>query len=103
MGARTRRIFHDDNTRAKIQTTLLIGRLQDFIDGKIELSTDKIKAISILLKKTLPDLSAIEHSGEVATTNATELTDEQLLAIAAASSVRAAKKKGGKEKLNSVH
>ena len=58
MAARTRRIFHDENTRLKIQATQLIKRLQKHALGEIELTTSQIKAIEVLLRKTLPDLAA---------------------------------------------
>lgn len=62
MAARTRKIRHDENTRAKIQTSQLINRLQDHIDGKVELETSQVRGIEILLKKTLPDMSSIDQT-----------------------------------------
>ena len=58
-----KKIVHDQNTREKIRVSQLINRLQKHIDGHIELSATQIKGIEILLKKSLPDLSAI-HSTE---------------------------------------
>lgn len=58
MAARTRRIFHDENTRKKIQASQLINRLQDHALGEVELSSSQIKAIEVLLRKILPDLAA---------------------------------------------
>jgi hypothetical protein len=58
------RAHHQDEVRAKIQTSQLINRLQDHISDKIELSSTQIKAIEILLKRTLPELSSIEHTGD---------------------------------------
>ncbi len=58
---------HQETVREKIKASQLINRLQDHILGKIELDTGQIRAIEILLKKSLPDLSAVEHSGEVET------------------------------------
>ena len=46
--------------REKISSSKLITRLDQFAMGEIELSRDQIKAIEILLKKTIPDLKAIE-------------------------------------------
>ncbi len=65
MAARIRKIKHDDNTREKIRAAQLINRLQSFIDGELELSAQQVKAIEILLKKTLPDLASVEQTGEV--------------------------------------
>jgi hypothetical protein len=58
---------HDDLTRSKIQTSQLINRLQNHVNGKAELSSTQVKAAQILLAKTLPDLTATKHSGEIRT------------------------------------
>jgi len=49
---------HQADIRAKIQTSQLINRLQDYALGEngVELDGGKIKAIEILLKKAIPDL-----------------------------------------------
>ena len=65
MPARTKRISNDANTRAKIQTTKIIQRLQKHIDGELELSQSQVNAATTLLKKTLPDQKAMEISGEL--------------------------------------
>lgn len=54
-------------TREAIRTTQLVNRLQGFAlhenDGKtgepIEIDSGRLKAIEILLRKSLPDLSAV--------------------------------------------
>lgn len=69
MAARTRRIFNDANTRAKIQTTQIVKRLTDHILGNIKLESTQVTAALGLLKKTIPDLSSIELSGEVEQTH----------------------------------
>lgn len=72
MAARLRKT-HQDDVRAKIQASQLINVLQNHALGKsdpedkekvIELSATRLKAIEILLRKSVPDLSAIEHTGE---------------------------------------
>lgn len=65
MAARKLRIRHDEETRKKIQTTQLINRLTDHALGKIDLSPTQVRAIEVLIKKTLPDLSSIEMQAEV--------------------------------------
>lgn len=69
MAPRVNKIRHDEETRAKIQASQLVNRLQDHVFGKdgqtVEISQTQMKAIEILLKKTLPDLSAVEHSGDM--------------------------------------
>lgn len=71
MAARTVKIRHDDETRAKIRTSQLLNRLHDHVFGKdgkdkvkIEVSQTQMKAIEILLRKSLPDLSATTISGD---------------------------------------
>lgn len=63
---------HDMRSRERIRTGALLRRLQKFALGEkgdqgeaIKLSAGEIKSIDILLRKTIPDLTAVEHSGEV--------------------------------------
>ena len=56
--------LHQDDVRAKIQTSQLINRLTDHALGTIELTATQVRAIEVLIKKTLPDLSAVELSGD---------------------------------------
>lgn len=56
--------LHQEDVRKKIQTSQLINRLTDHALGEVELTSTQVRAIEILLKKTIPDLSAIEHSGD---------------------------------------
>ena len=59
MAARKRAIRHDDNTRMKIQAAQLINRLTAHACGELELSSTQVRAIEVLLRKTLPDLSDV--------------------------------------------
>lgn len=54
---------HDERTRAKIQTSQLLNRLFSHANGEAEMTATQVRAAEVLLKKTLPDLQAIEHSG----------------------------------------
>ena len=65
MAARTRKIQIGDEWRTKIQVAMLVNRLQDCAEGKVELSNTQVKAIEILMRKVAPDLQSIELSGEV--------------------------------------
>lgn len=64
MSARLRKM-HQDDVRAKIQTSQLLNRLQNHALGKLELSPTQIKSIEVLIRKTLPDLMAVtaQHTG----------------------------------------
>lgn len=43
---------------------MLVKRLTDHVVGKQEMSQTQLKAAEILLKKSLPDLAAVELSGK---------------------------------------
>ena len=55
---------HQDMVREKIQASQLVNRLQNHAFGEIELTQTQLKAIEILLRKSVPDLSAIQVSGD---------------------------------------
>ena len=55
--------LHAEQVRQKIQATQLIKRLTACAMGEVELSTTQVKAIEILLKKSVPDLSSIQLTG----------------------------------------
>ena len=63
MAARLNR-RHQDSVRDKIQASQLVNRLENHALGEVELSTTQIKAIEILLRKTIPDLSAVQVDGD---------------------------------------
>lgn len=65
MPARVRKIRHDDNTRAKIRAGNIITRLMKLVNGEIEMAPHAVTAALGLLRKTLPDLTSVEHSGEI--------------------------------------
>ena len=56
--------LHQEDVRKKIQAGALINILHDCAQGLEELKPDRMKAIEILLRKSLPDLSAVEISGD---------------------------------------
>jgi hypothetical protein len=90
MAARTRKVRHDDETRSKIRTSQLINRLEDHVLGEVELKPTQVTAALGLLRKTIPDLTAVAHSGEIATKRASEMSDDELAAIAASRGERTA-------------
>ncbi len=55
-----------EQTRSAIQTSQLVNRLQSFALGEndVEIDAPRLKAIEILLRKSLPDLSSITVAGD---------------------------------------
>lgn len=54
-----------EQTRSAIQTSQLVNRLQKFALGEdVEIDASRLKAIEILLRKSLPDLSSVTISGD---------------------------------------
>jgi hypothetical protein len=73
MAARLK-LWHPDIVRQRIKTSQLLNRLQKQAFDNIDISDKALKAIDILLKKTLPDLSRVEvkdsqqqHVGDLTT------------------------------------
>jgi len=60
------RLEQQQHVRDKIQTTQLVKRLMlhSLADSDI-MTTSQVNAAKILLNKVIPDMKAIEHSGEV--------------------------------------
>jgi hypothetical protein len=63
MAARINKL-HQADVRSKIQASQLINRLTDHALGKVALEATQVRAIEILLKKTIPDLSSVELTGD---------------------------------------
>jgi hypothetical protein len=55
---------HQQLIRDKINAGLLVEQLHGCAMGEIELTSQQMKAIEILLKKSVPDLSSVELSGD---------------------------------------
>lgn len=55
---------HQQLIRDKIQAGLLIEKLQRCALEGLELTSQQMKAIEILLKKSVPDLQSIEMTGD---------------------------------------
>jgi hypothetical protein len=60
-----------EKTRAAIKTTQLVKRLQHFAlaekdeqGADVEIDPSRLKAIEVLLRKSLPDLSAVTLTGD---------------------------------------
>jgi hypothetical protein len=66
MAARTRKIFHDEDTRNRIRAAAIIDRLQAFVlgDKPDAMSRTQVAAATALLNKVLPDLQSAEVKSE---------------------------------------
>ena len=64
MGERNRKGPLPQKWRDSIRSGVLIKRLKDHACGKAEMTSTQIQAARILLSKTLPDLKAVDHSGD---------------------------------------
>ena len=52
-----------EKTKKLIQATQLLNRLNSFANGEIEMTQAQVNAARIVIGKTIPDLKAIEISG----------------------------------------
>ena len=77
MAARTRRITHDDKTRAKIKASQLINRLTEHaLSDEPIMDASQVRAALGLVDKVVANLQSIELQveGEVATVTRTPLS-----------------------------
>ena len=70
-----------ENTRKRIQSTMLVKALADHAVGKNDMSATQVRAAEILLKKTLPDLSQTTIDADVTAREVAPLTPEIAQAI----------------------
>jgi hypothetical protein len=64
MAAR-KQLFHPDEVKAKIKTSQLINRLTEHaLSKKPLMDASQVTAAVKLIGKAVPDLKAIEHTGE---------------------------------------
>jgi hypothetical protein len=98
-----KRLFHPEEVRQKIRTSQLVNRLQAFINGEVELTPHQVSAALGLIRKTMPDLSAMAHSGMIETTKPEELTDDRLAHIATAGRSGAIEATGSEEEPSELH
>ena len=54
-----------EEARSKIRTSVLVQRLCAHALGQVEMNATQVRAAEILLRKVIPDLAAIDHTGEV--------------------------------------
>lgn len=53
-----------DEHRVKIQNSNILNALIEHVSGNRDMSSTQVTAGIALMKKVLPDLSAVEHSGD---------------------------------------
>ena len=58
--AKRKMLFHPDYVREKIRASQLINRLHKCAFGEISLTMTQLRAIEILLRKSVPDLTKTE-------------------------------------------
>lgn len=62
MAARRNKTELSDAWKEKIGVSMLMNRLKKHIDGEIELQQTQLKAIELILQRTVPSLSAVEQT-----------------------------------------
>jgi hypothetical protein len=67
--------FKPDSVREKIRAAQLINRLQACAMGEIELTMIQVRAIVALLRKSIPDLAAVEVTSDVTHRYVAQLPD----------------------------
>ena len=70
--------FLDQRVREKIQASMLIRALHDCVEGRNKMTSVQVRAAEVLLRKVVPDLAAVEYSGE--TTVKYEISSEPMTA-----------------------
>src|SRR5689334_5378254 len=105
MAARIR-LKHQDEVRARIQASQLINRLTDHALGNLEKPMDpsQVTAALGLLRKSIPDLSATEHKGEMTYRTVRETPEQELeRIIAGGSGAGASDEEAGAPESTPVH
>jgi hypothetical protein len=69
---------HRDRTNEKIKVGHILRRLLKHFDGSLELSASQVSVGLALLKKRLPDLKQMEHTGSVDHRHTEELSDDEI-------------------------
>ena len=64
MAARINKTTHDEKTKRLIQASQLINRLISHVNGEVEMTQSQVNAAKIVIGKYIPDLKAIELTGE---------------------------------------
>lgn len=62
MAARTTKVKLSESWKDSMRVAMLMNQLRNHADGKIELSVTQLKAIDMILMRTVPSLSAVEQT-----------------------------------------
>lgn len=63
--ATRKQLFHPDDVKKRIQASQLINRLtKHALSAKPTMDASQVTAATKLLNKVVPDLKAVEHTGE---------------------------------------
>jgi hypothetical protein len=103
MAARKIAVRLSEEWRTRIKSARIVERLQRHSLGEEEMTQTQIKAAEILLRKCIPDLASVQHSGEVSHRTAREMTVDELRHIAAGSSTGTASEDGSAAESAVVH
>lgn len=63
MAARINKPYHAEKTKDLIRASQLLNRLTQCANGEIELTPAQIQAARIVIGKAIPDLKAVEVTG----------------------------------------
>lgn len=63
MAARINKPLHEEKTKALIRASQLLNRLTLHANGEVEMTPTQVQAARIVIGKAIPDMKAIEHSG----------------------------------------
>ena len=63
MAARINKPNHEEKTKNLIRASQLLNRLNAFVNGECELTPAQVQAAKIVIAKEIPDLKALELSG----------------------------------------
>jgi len=112
--AKKNKEIRQEALREELKAREYLRQLQD-IDDTIRknwesMETAQVSALRLRadinfkrLDKVLPNLTSVEMTADITVTNERELTEEELLSIAAGSGTGDSKQKSGKGKSSSVH
>lgn len=64
MAARINKINHEEKTKNLIRASQLLNRLNMFANGEIDMTPAQVQAAKIVIAKEIPDLKALELSGD---------------------------------------